>query len=180
MDDNTTPGRTMTAIIDTKTAMATIISFLPPPEMANSSIICRAMIAGVGHLDTIPQQAALIAIESVNPDTSNLHERHPNDDHVTHYANVHFCDSCRFVNVFKYWAWQDNIDQARQEGRVLTIPWDATCRCTKISKWDRCKSCCWGRDRTAIRRTYRTMWSHAKWGPGHRNNHPMLQNSGTF
>ena len=109
MDGNATPERTMATIIDTKTAMATIISFLSSPEMASSSTICKAMIAGDDRLDPIPQQAALIAIESVNPDTSNLHERHPNDDHVTHYANVHFCASCRFWSDFECWAWLDTI-----------------------------------------------------------------------
>ena len=174
MDDNTALPNALPSLIDTGAVMVTIISFLPPPEMASTYTICKAMTAGDDRLHTIPQLAAKVAIESLDPATSNLGVCNPCDDLITQYANAHFCGSSRFPCDFDYFAWRDNIAQARQEGRNLAIPWDAFCCHTKIEKWNRCKSCRWGKDRFAITRTYRTMWSHIKWGANHRNNHPAL------
>ena len=105
MDDNTAPMSALPSLIDTEAVMVTIISFLPPPEMASTYTICKAMTAGDGRLHTIPQLAAKVAIEFLDPATSNLGVYNPCDDLITQYANAHFCGSNRFPCDFDYFMW---------------------------------------------------------------------------
>ena len=102
MDDNTTLTSALPSLMDADAVMVTIISFLPPPEMANTYTICKAMTAGDDRLHTIPQLAAKVAIESLDPATSNLGVCNPCDDLITQYANAHFCGLSRFPCNFDY------------------------------------------------------------------------------
>ena len=52
MDDNTALTNALPSLIDMEAVMVTIISFLPPPEMASTYTICKAMTAAATTVST--------------------------------------------------------------------------------------------------------------------------------